>query len=146
MRLLLATSAISRWSIVALTIAAGCAASDSRARLAGVDLRPVMSSLREDARAIAVALAERRLEDAREPAGRLAAVSIGRPSDALEDRFRSFAADLNAAASELVLALDRRRAGDASDPVEVRAAFARVLARCDACHAEYRPGAGSVAP
>ncbi len=99
-----------------------------------------MNGLREDARSIAVALASRRLALASEPCGRLAVVSIGRDGDPLDAEFKERASELRSAAAELARVIETGRQGDAEN------AFARVIERCDACHARYRPGAAAIAP
>lgn len=118
------------WRVALLLLLVGCAT-----RLETVPLAEpqVMQAIRVDARQIAVALARGQCEAALPPAERLALVEIAAGS-AQQDEFRSHALALRSDAEELVRLL---RLGDRRSADQL---FARLLTRCDECHARFRPG------
>ena len=98
-------------------------------------LAPLMRGLRDDARIVARSLATERWDGAAEAAMRLTQARLVDPAaDPVDEQFPAYERAYRAQAADL---LDSLRAGRARD---AEVSFSRLIDRCDACHARYRPG------
>ncbi len=118
--------------MIPLAFVAACAGHPAPAPALPFDLRPAMDSIRADTAAIRIALDQKPLAQAVSPAYRLAHVELGPGYDA-PDEFRRLEQELRATSAQLLAALEREHGNEAS------LQFERLLRRCDACHAVYRP-------